>query len=689
MVSDATASSRATSWNDGGGPRPARRAAPHVRAAARRATARRAGGGRRRGGAGRLGRRARRRDRRDGARRDARAGRAHGRCDRPRRGGSRRHARIRRSAHAPLLRRRAVGRIRDAPQRRRLPRGPGGRWRDPRDGAGDDGGKRRGAPRAPRPPDRRRARARHDDDRGEERLRPRARGGAAAAPDHRRREGDRAQRRGSHVPRRARAPRAVHRRPTALRARSARRPRDGSQPRDIAAGGHADRDRAGRDAVRSHASRGDRRGHDQRGARPRPRRSHRRAGRRAARRHRRPRHRRRARARVPHGRAAHRRGLRGRQARRVAEMSTELQLLLVLAVVDALAYGPGLWRYPIVDGAGWAGCAAAAEAVRAGRSVALVEAGPDYGAFSRRWPRDILDPRRRTERHDWGFEAELRRGVSTDEARARVVGGCSAHNECAAVWPPAEDIDHWRVPGWSSRELAPLVDRVESATGGAVVRRRPGAVPTRAWRDDELSRWQAAFLEAAVASGYARLDDASAPGPATGVAPFHANVRDGVRWNAAFAFLDPVRDRVAILDRTVAVRLVVRGDRAASLECRQGRRALALRAETFVLCAGTYGSPALLLRSRVRSPELGRGLQDHPGVALAYRPRERSSARRLPFRSQVVLRASSGASPLPWDLHVVPYQTEPDELLVFVFAMAPLSRSEERRVGKGSRRGVA
>src|SRR5437899_3034031 len=383
MVSDATASSRATSWNDGGGPRPARRAAPHVRAAARRATARRAGGGRRRGGAGRLGRRARRRDRRDGARRDARAGRAHGRCDRPRRGGSRRHARIRRSAHAPLLRRRAVGRIRDAPQRRRLPRGPGGRWRDPRDGAGDDGGKRRGAPRAPRPPDRRRARARHDDDRGEERLRPRARGGAAAAPDHRRREGDRAQRRGSHVPRRARAPRAVHRRPTALRARSARRPRDGSQPRDIAAGGHADRDRAGRDAVRSHASRGDRRGHDQRGARPRPRRSHRRAGRRAARRHRRPRHRRRARARVPHGRAAHRRGLRGRQARRVAELSTELQLLLVLAVVgalaviafftragpgriaaalvasvvvgffvavvDALAYGPGLWRYPIVD----------------------------------------------------------------------------------------------------------------------------------------------------------------------------------------------------------------------------------------------------------------------------------------------------------------------------------------------------
>ena len=330
----------------------------------------------------------------------------------------------------------------------------------------------------------------------------------------------------------------------------------------------------------------------------------------------------------------------------------------------------------VIVGAGSAGCAAAAEAVRAGRSVALVEAGPDYGAFSRRWPRDILDPRRRTERHDWGFEAQLRRGVSTDEARARVVGGCSAHNECAAVWPPAEDIDHWRVPGWSSRELAPLVDRVESATGGAVVRGRAGAVPTRAWRDDELSRWQAAFLEAAVASGYARLEDASAPGPATGVAPFHANVRDGVRWNAAFAFLDPVRDRVAILDRTVAVRLVVRGDRAASLECRQGRRALALRAETFVLCAGTYGSPALLFRSRVRSPDLGRGLQDHPGVALAYRPRERSSARRLPFRSQVVLRASSGASPLPWDLHVVPYQTEPDELLVFVFAMAPLSRGQ-------------
>ena len=49
----------------------------------------------------------------------------------------------------------------------------------------------------------------------------------------------------------------------------------------------------------------------------------------------------------------------------------------------------------------------------------------------------------------------------------------------------------------------------------------------------------------------------------TGVAPFPANIVDGVRWNAALAYLDPVRDRpsLRICGDAPAERLLIEGGR--------------------------------------------------------------------------------------------------------------------------------
>jgi len=330
-----------------------------------------------------------------------------------------------------------------------------------------------------------------------------------------------------------------------------------------------------------------------------------------------------------------------------------------------------------VIGAGSAGCVVASRLVRAGARVALVEAGPDYGRFSERWPRDIRDPRRRTGRHDWGFQAEPVSGMVAEEPRARVVGGCSAHNECAAVWPPQEDLDAWELPGWSANDLWPLVQGIERASGGSTIRGRTGPLVTRQWRENEFTTWQSAFIESALAEGYGQLDDASAASPDSGVAAFHANIKRDVRWNAAFAFLDPVRGRrgLDIHARTEARRLVSRAHRAVTLVCRRDHRQIEIRADRYVVSCGTFGSPLLLLRSGIRSRELGRGLQDHPGVALTFRPRRGAPSglrSRNPFRSQVVLRAASGTTRFGWDLHVVPYQAE-GEILIFVFFMAPRS----------------
>jgi choline dehydrogenase len=174
----------------------------------------------------------------------------------------------------------------------------------------------------------------------------------------------------------------------------------------------------------------------------------------------------------------------------------------------------------------------------------------------------------------------------------------------------------------------------------------------------------------------------AAAGSAPGVGPFYANVRDGVRLNTAFAFLDPIRKRsgLEVLARTEARRLELRGDRAVALICSRARTELAVRADRFIVCAGTYGSPMLLHRSGLRSHSLGRGLQDHPGVAVAFRARRGAPQElrsRNAYRSQVVLRAASGTTSYPWDLHILPYQAD-GELHIFVFFMAPRSRGAIR-----------
>ena len=66
----------------------------------------------------------------------------------------------------------------------------------------------------------------------------------------------------------------------------------------------------------------------------------------------------------------------------------------------------------IVAGGGSAGCAAANVLCKAGLSVALLEAGPDYGPKAEgRWPKDLLDPRFDPDSHDWGYYADRLRWV--------------------------------------------------------------------------------------------------------------------------------------------------------------------------------------------------------------------------------------------------------------------------------------
>ncbi len=242
----------------------------------------------------------------------------------------------------------------------------------------------------------------------------------------------------------------------------------------------------------------------------------------------------------------------------------------------------------LVLGGGTAGSVLAARlSENPERTVCLVEAGPDYGPYADgRWPDDMLDARRLAFSHAWETDREDR-----SQLRARILGGCSAHNACVVIEGAPADYDEWG-DGWTYDEIRPHLQRAREQ-----LRTRPTAPA-------ELTPWHRAFADAA--------PDAI---------PHDVNAVGMVRWNAAFAYLDPARSRpnLTILADVLVDRVLLDGARATGASTSAGE----IDAETVVLTAGAYGSPAILLRSGI-GPEhglpVGEGLCDHVGVGLGFEP---------------------------------------------------------------------
>lgn len=326
----------------------------------------------------------------------------------------------------------------------------------------------------------------------------------------------------------------------------------------------------------------------------------------------------------------------------------------------------------VVIGAGTAGAAVAGLlAERGDQSVLLLEAGPDYGPYDGgRWPADLLDARALPPSHDWGYDsgdAWPHRRLAFE--RARVVGGCSAHNGCAEIWGSRRDYDGWVAlgnPGWSTDELLPLFE-----AGAARLRvRRPATA--------EVTPFQLACLQAAPRAGLPVVADLNDLDEDVGIGLSPVNIVGGVRWNAAFAYLDPVRGRGAltVCGDTLVDRLLIRGGRVDGVAVRRDGAPRAVRCGRVVLCGGAYGSPAVLLRSGVGDPAalaalgiatvverrgVGRNLHDHPATGLIFagtpelerRMQAFAAARWMP-EEQTIAKARSQACGAGFDLHIFP-----------------------------------
>ncbi|MDP4907736.1 MAG: GMC family oxidoreductase [Candidatus Nanopelagicales bacterium] len=328
----------------------------------------------------------------------------------------------------------------------------------------------------------------------------------------------------------------------------------------------------------------------------------------------------------------------------------------------------------VVVGGGTAGCAVAARLAEAWRAVTLIEGGPDYGPREQgRWPADLLDATTLATSHDWGYSGPAADGRCVAFDRARVIGGCSAHNgsTMSTGWS-GDDVD---LPStWSTAELA-------DAREGARERTRIN-VPD----ETAIQPLQRAFLDACDALGVRRTDDLLDPEGGVGASLSPVNVVDGIRWNTAIAYLDPVRDlpNLTIVDQCVVDLVEIRAGRVTGVLGVRDGMPVRFDADLVVLCAGAYGTPMILMRSGIgpaehlRSlgipvvvdlPGVGSTLQDQPVLRLEWAATSalidaletfRETTGFLPEEQCVAKVLSPGArDAAAYDMHVFPW-VEPD-----------------------------
>jgi choline dehydrogenase-like flavoprotein len=286
----------------------------------------------------------------------------------------------------------------------------------------------------------------------------------------------------------------------------------------------------------------------------------------------------------------------------------------------------------VVVGGGTAGCIVAARlAEDPGTRVCLIEEGPAFEEDPLVLGSHSSAPFFGNPRYgrDYAIVSQERGNSSIVFPRARMLGGCSSHNDAVAVLPPAADFDDWvglGAAGWDLEANMPAFRRAMEATG---THRAPG--------DSACAR---AMHAAALELG---LPERELDGTDLGEGAFwlHHNARDGRRQSSAVAYLYPLRELCAnlVLLLETDVRRILFDDAGNACAVQTSSGTIHARRE-IIVCAGAIVTPQLLMLSGIGpaedlrragidvihdAPAVGEHLQDHlelPVLFAANRPTE-------------------------------------------------------------------
>jgi choline dehydrogenase len=312
------------------------------------------------------------------------------------------------------------------------------------------------------------------------------------------------------------------------------------------------------------------------------------------------------------------------------------------------------------------------------RSVLLLEAGTAYGVDG--YPDDLRDAAHvpGNPEHDWGFTA--RGGAASPEIaapRGKALGGSSAVNATVAMRARPSDIRSWQRHGlddWTIEDVYETYRDMENTPDGDdAYHGRTGPFAIRVRTYDELTPSLRGFIDAAVAEGFPRVEDFNGPAP-QGVGGYPVDVIDGVRQNNGLVYLtEEARNRpnLKISGDLLVDRVLFDQRRAIGVVTASGAK---IPAGEVILSGGSYGSPAILLRSGVGPAAdlvklgidvvadlpVGQRLQDQPFYYNAYALKADALAMR-PAVGALLWTQSSEARGDELDLHIAVTHLLPPE----------------------------
>ncbi|MEZ5694762.1 MAG: GMC family oxidoreductase N-terminal domain-containing protein [Altererythrobacter sp.] len=285
----------------------------------------------------------------------------------------------------------------------------------------------------------------------------------------------------------------------------------------------------------------------------------------------------------------------------------------------------------IVIGGGSAGSAVAGRlAVDGTRRVCLIEAGGRNNNLLVKTPGFMPFLLKNS---NYRYETVPQKGLNGRigyQPRGKGLGGSSAINAMVYIRGNRWDYDNWArlgCDGWAYDDVLPYFIRSESNERGGDGYHGDGGplfVSDQKWANPTSH----AFVKSAAALQLRENGDFNGERQ-DGFGLYQVTQRNGERWSAARAYVEPIREQgnFHIRTKTLVERLVIENGRVTGVAIRQGRKREVLHAKGgVVLSAGAFNSPQILMMSGIGpaehlrghgidvvldKPEVGSNLQDH------------------------------------------------------------------------------